>query len=89
MKITTIHLATGNRHKVQEIQRLADASGLALFGAALLAWQGTITPRAAPASAPAGQFSTERALRDIAVGEELTCDYAEFDQQFDPREVGG
>lgn len=40
---------------------------LALFGAALLAWQGTITPKAAPASAPAGQFSTDRALRDIAI----------------------
>jgi len=30
MKITTIHLATGNAHKVQEIQRLADESGLAV-----------------------------------------------------------
>ena len=40
---------------------------LALLGAALLAWQGTITPRAAPASAPAETFSAERALRDIAV----------------------
>ncbi|WGM38253.1 M20/M25/M40 family metallo-hydrolase [Caulobacter sp. NIBR1757] len=40
---------------------------LALLGAGLLAWQGTITPRAAPASAPADQFSAERALRDIAV----------------------
>lgn len=28
MKITTIHLATGNAHKVREMQRLADASGL-------------------------------------------------------------
>ena len=28
MKMTTIHLATGNAHKVQEMQRLADASGL-------------------------------------------------------------
>jgi len=28
MKITTIHLATGNTHKVQEMQRLADASDL-------------------------------------------------------------
>ena len=28
MKITTIHLATGNAHKVQEMQRLADNSGL-------------------------------------------------------------
>ena len=40
---------------------------LALLGAALLAWQGTITPRAAPATAPADAFSAERALRDIAV----------------------
>ncbi|MDB5472333.1 MAG: peptidase [Caulobacter sp.] len=40
---------------------------LALLGATLLAWQGTITPKAAPASAPAGAFSAERALRDIAV----------------------
>lgn len=38
---------------------------LALLGAALLAWQGTITPRPAPLDA-AG-FSAERALRDIAV----------------------
>lgn len=28
MKVTIIHLATGNAHKVQEMQRLADASGL-------------------------------------------------------------
>ena len=28
MKIATIHLATGNSHKVQEMQRLADASNL-------------------------------------------------------------
>ncbi len=40
---------------------------LALLGAALLAWQGTITPAPAPASAPADAFSTERALRDIAI----------------------
>ena len=40
---------------------------LALLGAALLAWQGTITPRPVPASAPAEAFSAERALRDIAV----------------------
>ena len=30
MKIETIHFATGNAHKVQEMQRLADASGLPL-----------------------------------------------------------
>lgn len=40
---------------------------LALLGAALLAWQGTITPKATPATAPAEAFSAERALRDIAV----------------------
>lgn len=40
---------------------------LALLGAALLAWQGTITPKPVPATAPATTFSTERALRDIAV----------------------
>src|ERR1035437_6586217 len=28
MQITTLHLATGNAHKVQEMQRLADESGL-------------------------------------------------------------
>ena len=30
MTIRSIHLATGNAHKAQEMQRLADASGLAL-----------------------------------------------------------
>ncbi|MDO9336224.1 MAG: M20/M25/M40 family metallo-hydrolase [Caulobacter sp.] len=40
---------------------------LALLGAALLAWQGTITPKPAPATVPASAFSAERALRDIAV----------------------
>jgi hypothetical protein len=40
---------------------------LALLGAALLAWQGTITPKPAPTSAPTGAFSAQRALRDIAV----------------------
>lgn len=40
---------------------------LTLLGAALLAWQGTITPKAARATAPTEAFSAERALRDIAV----------------------
>lgn len=40
---------------------------LALLGAALLAWLGTITPKPVPASAPAEVFSAERALRDITV----------------------
>ncbi|HYE45076.1 MAG TPA: M20/M25/M40 family metallo-hydrolase [Caulobacter sp.] len=40
---------------------------IALALAALLAWQGTVTPRPVPASAPADAFSAERALRDIAV----------------------
>ena len=40
---------------------------IALALAALLAWQGTVTPKPAPASAPADAFSAERALKDIAV----------------------
>jgi hypothetical protein len=40
---------------------------IALALAALLAWQGTITPKPVPASASADSFSTERALKDIAV----------------------
>jgi putative Mn2+ efflux pump MntP len=38
---------------------------LALAGALLLAWQGTVTPAPLPASAPATAFSAERALVDI------------------------
>nr|MDH4384794.1 peptidase M20 [Caulobacter sp.] len=40
---------------------------LALAGALVLAWQGTVTPRAVGAAAPPEVFSTGRALKDIAV----------------------
>jgi len=40
---------------------------IALALAALLAWQGTITPKPVAAGAPADVFSAERALKDIAV----------------------
>ena len=40
---------------------------LALAGALVLAWQGTVTPRAVGETAPPEVFSTGRALKDIAV----------------------